>query len=32
MLLVITVPPVGLAVAGVERALDGLYWLRRRLD
>lgn len=27
-----TVPPVGLAVVGVERALDGLYWLRRRLD
>jgi hypothetical protein len=27
-----TVPPVGLVVVGVERALDGLYWLRRRLD
>lgn len=27
-----TVPPVGLAVVVVERAVDGLYWLRRRLD
>lgn len=26
------VPPVGLAVVAVERTLDGLYWLRRRLD
>jgi hypothetical protein len=27
-----TVPPVGLAVVAIERAVDGLYWLRRRLD
>jgi hypothetical protein len=27
-----TVPPVGLVVVGIERTLDGLYWLRRRLD
>ena len=26
------VPPVGLPVVVVERTLDGLYWLRRRLD
>jgi hypothetical protein len=32
IILLETVPPVGLAVIGVERALDGLYWLRRRLD
>ena len=32
LLMVVLVPPVGLAMAGVERAIDGLYWLRRRLD
>jgi hypothetical protein len=32
ILLVETVPPVGLAVVVIERTLDGLYWLRRRLD
>lgn len=32
LVLLETVPPVGLAVMGVERAVDGLYWLRRRLD
>jgi len=32
ILLLETVPPVGLAVVVVERTLDGLYWLRRRLD
>lgn len=26
------VPPVGLPLVVVERTLDGLYWLRRRLD
>jgi hypothetical protein len=32
IILVETVPPVGLVVVGIERTLDGLYWLRRRLD
>lgn len=32
VLLIETVPPVGLAVVGIERTLDGLYWLRRRLE
>jgi hypothetical protein len=30
--LLVTVPPVGAVLIGVERALDGLYWLRRKLD
>lgn len=32
ILLLEVVPPVGMVVVGVERALDGLYWRRRRLD
>lgn len=32
IILLETLPPVGLVVLGVERAVDGLYWLRRRLD
>jgi len=32
IVLLATVPPVGLVVLGIERAMDGLYWLRRRLD
>jgi hypothetical protein len=32
IILVETVPPIGLAVVVVERTLDGLYWLRRRFD
>ena len=30
--LLVTVPPVGAVVIGVERTADGLYWLRRKLD
>ena len=30
--LVIAVPPVGLVVAAAERAVDGLTWVRRRLE
>lgn len=30
--LVIAVPPVGLAVAVAEHVIDGLYWVRRRLE
>lgn len=30
--LVTAVPPVGLAVGAIERAVDGMLWLRRRLD
>jgi hypothetical protein len=32
IILLETLPPVGLVVVGIERAVDGLYWLRRRLD
>jgi hypothetical protein len=30
--LLVTVPPVGAVLIGVERAIDGLYWLRRKFD
>jgi hypothetical protein len=30
--LLLTVPPVGAAMLIVEETIDGLYWLRRRLD
>lgn len=30
--LLLAVPPVGATIIAVERAIDGVYWLRRKLD
>lgn len=30
--LLVTVPPVGVAMLLLETAIDGWYWLRRQLD